>query len=339
MNILRAFRNGLMLGCTMSAEGDAGAGGGAAAAYAPAAGSFAAGLPDTLRSNEAFKDVKDPADLAARYVEARTFKLPEKFTKENPALKDFKSQDDLVGAYLAQSKLVGADKGRVALIPKDDAKPEEVAAFYTQLGRPAEATGYKLPDRPDGKPYSDADKAFQAQLLPILHKGNLTQAQLAAIAPEWDGLVASMGAAHDAGLKADMDKSAAALRTQWGADYDAKVGLATDALKHYSAELKLGDQVLKELDATKLGNNPGLVTLLSHIGAQLKEDGVLGKQSGGAAGDVSPEAAVGKIKELEAAFRANDKFKDKNAPGRAEAVAEIARYYEIAYPGQAAPAT
>lgn len=337
MNILRNFRNGLMVGCTIEGAA-ADAGGGGVAAYVPAEGSFAAGLPEGLRANEAFKDVKDPHDLAARYVEARTFKVPEKFAKANPALNDLKNLDSVFERLTNAEKLTGADRGRIALIPKDDAKPEEVAAFYQQLGRPEKADGYKLPERPADKPYSDADKAFQAQVLPILHKANLTQPQLAALVPEWDNLVQTMATAHDASLAAGREKVNTDLRTAKGGDYDAFIASAGDAINHYSKELKLGDALTNELDANRLGNNPALAELLAHFGKQLKEDGLLGKHQGGHDGDVSPEAAKSKIKELEAAFRANDKFKDKKAPGRAEAMAEITRYYEIAYPGQQAPA-
>ena len=45
------------------------------------------------------------------------------------------------------------------------------------------------------------------------------------------------------------------------------------------------------------------------------------------------------IAEKEAAFRANKAFADKGAPGRQEALEEIASLYEVAYPAESAEAT
>lgn len=339
MNILRSFKNGLLLGTTMSGTGDVGDGAGGGDAPPGAAGGFSASLPEDLRSHDAFKDVKDAGDLARRYADTqKPFALPEKYTKDNPALKDIKSLDALADAYTNQSKLLGADKARIALMPKDDNDKAGWDAFYKTQGRPETADKYALPEkRPDGSAYSDGDKAFQKSVLPILHQAGLTQRQISAITPQWDTLVAGMTKAHDDALIAGQKTAADGLRTEWGGEYDAKVGLAIDAIKHYSAELKLGDAVVKELDGTTIGNNPALAKMLSYMGAQLKEDGLLGKHAGGMGDGLSVDAAKTQIAEKEKAFRDNKSFADKKAPGRDDALAEIKRLYEIAYPEQKPP--
>src|SRR5689334_12261517 len=97
---------GLKDGFLMSSSAGDGAQGGGSGGPAPNA-AFIASLPEAIRSNEAFKDVGDVGTLATRYVAAKTFSIPEKYTKDNPALKDFKSLDGLLESYNNVNKLVG----------------------------------------------------------------------------------------------------------------------------------------------------------------------------------------------------------------------------------------
>lgn len=310
-------------------EGEGGGGGGGNQAQG-----FAATLPESIRGHEAFKDVKDVGDLATRYHGAVTkpFALPDKYTSQNPALKDLKSLDAVVDRMLNAERMVGLDKNRLLVMPKDASDTDALNAVYAALGRPETADGYQIGKRADGSAYSEQDTAFQKSLLPILHKAGVTQAQFDAMRPEWDGLMASMGAAHDKQLDEGRKAAETSLRQEWGAEFDDRIKLAEDALRHYGAELKLGDAITKELNASSLGNNPALAKLLVHLGTQLKEDGLLGKHEGGFGEGKTPEQAKKEIAEKEKAFRENPAFKEKNASGRAEALAEIAELYQIAYP-------
>lgn len=290
------------------AAGAGAAGAGAAGAGAAGAGdgakSFADSLPEDIRTDAVFKDIKDLGALAKSYHSA--------------------------------AKLVGLDKGSIIAVPKPDADAKAWDDFYAKTGRPESADKYDVPKRADGKAYGEADVAMQKQILPVLHQAGLTQRQIAAIVPKWNDIVGGV-----AKTQADADAAAtatagAALKTEWGAAHQEKLTLAQDAIKHYAGELKLGDQILGELDASKLGNLPGLAKLFSHLGAQLKEDGLIGKGGGGAAGALSPTEAKQQISAMDGDKEKFAILTDKKHPKHAELVAERTRLYELAYPPAAA---
>lgn len=286
------------------AAGDGAAAAAAAAAAADAAKPFADSLPEDIRTDMAFKDIKDLPGLAKSYLNA--------------------------------ARLVGLDKGSIIAVPKPDADAKTWDDFYAKAGRPETADKYDVPKRADGKAYGDADVALQKQILPVLHQAGLTQRQIAAIVPKWNEIVGGMTTAQTEAEATARTTAGNALKTEWGAAHQERLTLAQDAIKHYAGELKLGDQIVSELEATKLGNLPGLAKLFSHLGAQLKEDGLLGKGGDGGAAALSPTeakqqiAAMGADKEKFAAMR------DAKHPKHAELVAEWTRLHELAYPAAAA---
>jgi hypothetical protein len=324
------------------------AGKAAAASPPPSPGSgggngadWTSSLPEGLRGNAAFKDVKDVGALAQRYADTqRPFaeRLPEKY-KNDPLFRDIKDDSGLYDSFANAQRLVGADKNRVALLPKDDKDVEGWNNFYKAQGRPDTADKYTFGKRADGSDYGESDVNFQKQMAPILHKMGVTQRQLDLGRGDWDKLQADITAAAEGTRKADMEKATAALRSKWGGDYDGHIKDADAAIKHYGKQLGVGDQLTKELTASELGNSPALAMIFAHMGAQLREDGLLGKGEGGFGDKPSMERAKQMIAEKEAAFRANKDFKDKSAPGRQEALEEIAALYEVAYPAESAEAT
>jgi hypothetical protein len=166
----------------------------------------------------------------------------------------------------------------------------------------------------------------------VLHAAGLSQRQINAIIPKWNEIVGAMGAAEETKSQTAMAEGAAKLKTEWGAAYDAKVGLAQGAIKHYADSLKLGDDVMKELDGTKLGNSPALAKLFAHLGSQLKEDGLLGKASGATGGELSPAEAKQQIAAMEADKDQLAALRDKRHPKHAETLAKRTALFEMAFP-------
>lgn len=297
---------------------------------------FSASLPEPLRGNAAFKDIKDVGSLAQKYADSQKpflERLPEKYRNE-AAFKDIKDESGLADSYFNAQKMVGLDKNRLAVLPKDDKDTAGWDAFYKAQGRPDAADKYAFGKRADGTDYQANDVEFQKKIAPILHKMGVTQRQIDAGRGDWDQLQADLVKAADGQRQAEMEKASAALRSKWGGDYDGHMKDAEAAIGHYAKTLGVGDQLIKELSATTFGNNPALAQVFAHMGAQLKEDGLLGKGQGGFTDRPSQEAARTLIAQKEAAFRANATFKNKDAPGRQEALDEIAHLYEAAYPGE-----
>src|SRR6266852_9046561 len=133
---------------------------------------FAASLPEAIRGEAAFKDVKDVGDLAARYLTASKPKvfaemLPEKIRGE-AAFKDLKSVEDLAHSYLGQGKLLGVPKDRLLTLPATPEDAEGWKAVHLKLGMPEKPDGYKLtaPNLPEGM---KVDEKLQGSFLKKVH--------------------------------------------------------------------------------------------------------------------------------------------------------------------------
>lgn len=286
------------------AAGGAGAGAGAGQGAAPGGGQGGAGgaapvvfadtLPEDIRNEAAFKDIKDLPGLAKGYLHAQ--------------------------------RLIGRDPNSVVALPG----PEDEAGWngvYDRLGRPAAPDKYTLGEvkLPEGL---QQDERLRTQFLTNAHKVGLNNKQADAL---YQWYQAEVITAHQQGETAQVaaaEQAAAALKTEWGAAYEERLGLATQALSHY------GDAELSaELVQTGLGNHPNIVKLFAKLGAQLQEDGLIGK-GGGGGGALSPTEARQQINALYAnsdpAFL--EAYRDKSKPGHKEAVERMRALHEAAYP-------
>ena len=126
-----------------------------------------------------------------------------------------------LGSYRTLESTFTADKqGRTLVIPKEDATPEEVAAFQVKLGRPEKVDGYKVPDvfKDDAVATGFAKVAFDAGMS----------------AKQFDATMAYVAAQGDALAKANADAFTAAvttavgkLRGEWGQGYQRNMDAAT----------------------------------------------------------------------------------------------------------------
>lgn len=314
------------------AEG-AGAGGGAGAGAggnnAGGAPAFATTLPENLRSHAAFKDVKDVGDLATRYVGAVTPKpfaetLPEDI-RGNVSFKDMKGVDDLAKSYLGQAKLLGVPKDQLLVMPKDAADKEGWNAIYSKIGRPESADKYVPPKLalPEGVTLKeDEQKAFAA----AAHELGISQRQYEGLmAWEANRVVTGRQGAAAESKKAD-EQAVGALNTEWGAAYEQKSNLAISAVQHFSADLKLGDALENEL-VKNMKAFPAISKVFAHLGAQLQEDGLLGK-GGGGGGALSPGEAEQQINAKRADPQFAARLQHSNKQIREAAAAELLPFYE-----------
>lgn len=299
------------------AEGDnisGGEGGGTGGGEA----TFASSLPETLRSHEAFKDVKDAGDLADRYVKAITPKpfaetLPEKIRGE-AAFADIKDLDGLANSYLHAQKMIGVPKDQLLRVPASD-KPEDWAPIYDRLGRPKE---YKMPTPPEGVA---VDENFMKDMLATMHAEGLSQKQVDRVYDKYFEAVKTgldnIGA-QQAKAKADAE---ATLKAEYGAAYPDLAKNIGALLNHLDGKIGGKGDLQKELDLTGIGNFPNLTRALNIVAKNYIEDGIVGKAEG-SSGGMSPAEAQQQInKKLEdPAFR--NRYLNRG-PGHDEAVQEI----------------
>jgi hypothetical protein len=302
---------------------DAGAGSGAPAT------SFA--LPAELAGLEHFKGI-DSAEKLARAFHDRATAATKPFADQLPddiktdaVFRDIKDLHGLAKSYQSAAKMVGLDKGQIVQLPNwADAKSAE--EFYNRLGRPAKAEEYKFSERAN-QPYSDDEKKFQEQLRPILHRIGLSQRQIDALVPEWNGLQQTAQASIEEQSKLNQARHLQTLKTELGAAFDQTMKDATTALAQYDPKGELA----RYLDETKLGDHPAMVQFFGRLGRELREDGVAG----------SARASDGIMTPTEAKQAINAKRADKDFaaaygakqhPNHKAAVAEMEQLYLLAYP-------
>src|SRR3990170_5621200 len=106
------------------------------------------------------------------------------------SLEQFKGKDwaevgpTLAKGYVETKKMVGGS----LKIPKEDATPEEVAAFYTALGRPETPDKYdtKIPEFPPDAGVPPLDQVAFRDFLAVSHGAGLTAKQVQAVM-DWYG--------------------------------------------------------------------------------------------------------------------------------------------------------
>lgn len=194
-----------LLRTVFSPDGGTGAGapaGAAAGASGAAGASFADSLPEDIRGEAAFKDIKDLGGLAKGYLHAQ--------------------------------KLIGHPPERLLTLPAGD-DPKEWDGIWSKLGRPESPEKYDV-KTPDGV---KEDPAFKGNFLKQAHQNGLTTKQAKGLYDWYTAELASANAAGKTAAQAKLAEAEGKLKTEWGAAYDQNLTLARQALEHYGdADLK-----------------------------------------------------------------------------------------------------
>lgn len=237
----------------------------------------------------------------------------------------FASVDDLVQANLdARKKLSSAIN-----VPGKDAKPEEIADYRKKIGIPDTADGYKF-TMLDGKEPSEGDKAFQKKMAETFHGANITAEQAGALNKVWNEHVSAMQTAIVEADKQFAAATEAALKKEWGADFDANKTFANRAISTlFGSELE-GIRKIEGKDGRFILDRPEMVKAFAKIGREMGEDGLKGALSADARATLDDEIAT-----------LNKQFHDAHGKGdyierdRIEAKRRV--LYQRRHPGMNAP--
>ncbi len=243
--------------------------------------------------------------------------------KDHPALTRLADVPALAQSFLETKELVG----KKGIIVPNESDPADVARFRKEIGVPETAEGYELGDftPPEGLPWSED---LQKGMLGKLHAIGIPNGQIRQILDgyaeetntQYTGIQKTAAAGHEAGQ--------AALREEFGADYDASRALAERSFKAAAGEdfEELSHIMLP--NGTALGDNPAFVRTFNNVGKQYQEAGLHGEKVGGGGFTMTPEAAKTEIAKLES----HKALHDADHPEHAVVQKQITDLYAFAYP-------
>ena len=178
--------------------------------------------------------------------------------KNDPALKDFKDVAGLAKSFKDYQRMANE---RVA-VPGDDAPQEDVDRFLKRIGRPDKPDDYAV-TVPDGHQITDEQvKRFRE----TAHGAGLTKRQAQALLRRQLENITADRQAGEQKHREVADRTTAALKQEWGEQYEKRQGAAAAAL-----EKLVPTEALEE--ARRLAQRaPGLYRALARVGEMLTED-------------------------------------------------------------------
>lgn len=189
-------------------------------------------------------------------------------------------------ADLAKTALEFRQKlSNAVILPGKDASEEEVAEFHGRLGVPRSPDGYRIElpdDLPDGLVPTDEDEARINSFFQAMHKAGATPATVqTAIDWYYEGLQVAVARAN-AEVAQAKQASEAALRKEWGGDYDRNLEVAKRAVAEFG-----GQEFAEFLDGSvvggvAVGDRPEFVRAFAAIGLRMGESGIHLGMDGGA---------------------------------------------------------
>ena len=175
-------------------------------------------------------------------------------------LSKFQKIGDLAKSYSALEKKMGSSIN----IPSEESSAEEIASFYSKLGKPESADGYEI-EGEKSKPFKD-----------IAFINNLTNKQAKGM---FEGL-AQIGAAAEQAAAENLAKIAQEsdkqLHAEWGNDYSTNLEYLKRGIAAYG-----GNSLGAKLKASGLLYDADIVKMFALLGRQSAESGAPSKGTGG----------------------------------------------------------
>lgn len=143
------------------------------------------------------------------------------------------------------------------------------SALYAKLGRPETADGYELPI-PEGDDGSFAKTSSQ-----WMYEEGLSKQQAQALAGKWNEFHAAQVAANQEAIQRQVETDMAAVKQQWGANFEANSALVRSAVNTFAPP-----EFVEMLTKSGLINNPVITNMFLKIGNAIGEDKTIESQKG-----------------------------------------------------------
>jgi hypothetical protein len=188
----------------------------------------------------------------------------------DPAFKaDADRFTDLNSVFKSNRDLRTQASQRIA-VPGADASDEDKAKYRKALGIPEDASGYEIKP-PEGIELTDADKELIKVMTPIAHEHGIP-------ANAYNGLVSKfLEVSRDLhmqaidNIKKFGEASEAALKKEWGKDFDPNLQLANRVADRFGADFKKFLNETPIEGSGMLGDHPIIVKTLAQIGREMSE--------------------------------------------------------------------
>ena len=182
--------------------------------------------------------------------------LPEEL-RNDATLQNIHDVESAAKTLIHQQKMMGS---RIP-IPKTD---EEKGELYSKLGRPETSDKYELTIPQElGNFFPEAN---MNEFKNIAHQIGLNNEQANALIEFQAKAIQNDMANEGSRLAVGKEETEAALKQEWGLEYDKNVRAAQRALQVY------GDPEIVELMNTEAGNHPAVVKLFARLGKEVTED-------------------------------------------------------------------
>jgi hypothetical protein len=236
--------------------------------------------------------------------------------RNSSQIQNYKSVDDLVKSHNHHMSIVGSS----VRIPTEMAGEEDWQKFYSKIGRPDEASSYKLntPKVPDGMKF---DESIKENFSDIAFKNGLRPDQASALFDWMTGTGIDIESQKQQSLTKLREQNMTKIRENWGDEFNLKAKYVNKAINSFLPEHS------RERIMTMATNDLDFANMLSAVGEQIGEDSSVGTGDTGSSPQVKTSSDL--IKEITAhQMDPKGAYRDRSHPAHKEAVAEVHKLFE-----------
>lgn len=151
--------------------------------------------------------------------------------------KGFRDAESIIKSYRELEKTMGVDKNEIIRIPKTtDGTDPDYTEIFAKLGRPEKADGYGLPDNEFAKAASEK-----------FHALGITAKQAKELTSWFDSYGEQAGSASQIQVQKMHDEQVAALKTEWGKDYDLNLEISKQAIADNAQAIGIDADTLNKI--------------------------------------------------------------------------------------------
>ena len=231
-------------------------------------------------------------------------------------IQDYKSVDDLVKAHNHHMSMVGSS----VRLPNEMAGEEDWQKFYSKIGRPDEASSYKLntPKVPDGMKF---DEGIKTNFSGIAFKNGLRPDQASALFDWMTGTGIDIESQKQEAFAKAKEQNIEKIKENWGDEFNLRAKNVNKAINSFLPEDS------RERIMAMATNDLDFANMLSAVGEQIGEDSSVGSGSSGSSTEIKTHNDL--MKEITEHQRdPNGAYRDRSHPGHKEAVAEVHKLFE-----------